>query len=151
MVKVASMGTVMFFLLAAVCTMMAPVTADLMAHTAPAMNRALGYLAVKPDVRVVYNTHGFATHGTDALMVHDCINKNGPTYAYRQPTNDGTDVWHLLCFMDDGRWGDLIAIHEVKEGVHWFREKTSLIPRSGELPRILGWLKNHNVSPVELP
>jgi hypothetical protein len=83
---------------------------------------------------VIYGIHALEQHGADAQAVRRCMDERGPLAIWQQP--DGCTT-HNLVTLDDGRTGDQIRI-EAQNGKEY--EKTSFIPRNGNLERIIEWL-----------
>jgi hypothetical protein len=84
-----------------------------------------------PPVRS--NSHAVERHGSDAIEIRRCLDRNGPADVWKKFK---VDRYILLCRLDDGRWG--IQIIE-KVGAK-YEEITSFVRGNGTLRETTDYL-----------
>lgn len=104
---------------------------------------ALGVLAaviVTPLGRVKTTRHATERHGSEAVAIRQCIQKNGALERWEQLEDPSVEYW--MCQLPDGR----VCVQVVQawpsrvEGTDW-RERSSFCPRGGVYERVIDYLQ----------
>jgi hypothetical protein len=83
---------------------------------------------------VVMQPHAVIKHGSEALSIRDCIDKNGPYQVWQNTLDPNT--WYQVCQIEDGRWG-LQALAQNGEDMV---EKTAFIKGDGSWGALIRYL-----------
>ncbi len=79
--------------------------------------------------------HAQTRHGSDAVAIRQCIDRNGPYQVWR---GKDKETWYLTCQLPDGRWGVRSVIWD--KALRAFFEKTAFVPEDGAEGDLLGYL-----------
>lgn len=108
---------------------------------APAL-LALVLLAVLVGLagRVLLTSHATERHGSEAVQIRQCIQRNGPMETWARKDNPNVQYW--LCGLPDGRWCHMIveSFPSRNQGVDW-RERTSFCAKQGRYQQAIRYLQ----------
>jgi hypothetical protein len=93
----------------------------------------VGLLILFAGATVYTGMHAVIKHGADALKVQQACNSKNPEQIWQQSDM----VYHCLYDLDNGKTGDQVVLLDEEGNVI---EKTSFIPKGGDLTKIVNWL-----------
>jgi hypothetical protein len=88
---------------------------------------------------VIYNTHAVTRHGTDALIVRECMNRQGPleTWTNLETNRDA----HIVC-LPDGKFGIQVCDQKDCEITSFIKEKLNRVEQ------VYRYLRNRGYEPI---
>lgn len=93
------------------------------------------FTADPPDhIDVQLNDHAVEGHGTDAILIRECLNNNNPTLVLKSRWDK--NVYFRVCQLEDGRFGIQVLLRKAGQWI----EKTTFVPKDGSWAKVSKYL-----------